>query len=439
MIFAFANTFIDSGFSDGLIRRIECKQEEFSTIFIFNIGVSLTLYLIIYLSAPFLAEFFREQQLVRLLRVLGIILIIDSLSLVQRVILIRNINFKLQAKISLSANSISGLVGISLAYLDFGVWSLVFQITIRQTLNSLLLWMFSQWRPTLIFSVAAFKELFGFSSKLLGTGLLNTLQNNIYYLVIGRFFSATSLGYYTRAEQFNAILTGNLNGSLQRVFLPVFASIQDDQIRLRATLKKVITSSFFITFLFSIAMVAVAKPLILILIGPKWQTSILYLQLLAIGSIFFPLSTLNFNMLKIRKRSDLILRLQLIKVLLTAILILVGIWKGIAFMLVVRIFTNFVETYLNSMYSGNFFNYSLKDQLKDISPYVFSILLIGLAMFSLNLTTLAPWAMISLQFIIGLVLFFLIFERKQFAEYMEIKKMIFELLSTASPLASKRL
>ncbi len=428
IIFAIANTIIESGFSSGLIRKLNCTDEEYSTTFFFNIAVSGTLYVLLYFSAPYIALFFNEQQLIHIIRILGLIILIDSFSIVQRVILIRNINFKRQTTISITATISSGVVGILMAIKGYGVWSLVAQVITRQTLNGLLLWISSKWSPSFFFSISIFKELFRFGSKLLASGLIVTIQNNIYYLVIGRFFAPASLGYYTRALQFNSVLSETLLGSFERVTFPVLSSIQADSVHLKSTLRKVLRSSFFISFLALTTLTVIAKPLILILIGPKWETSILYLQLICISTIFFSLNSININILKIKGRSDLILRLQIIKAILLLPNILAAILWGIPAMLAVSFFTSIISFLLNSQFASKQVGYSTLEQLTDITPYFISILIITIPMFCLSFINMNSYLLITSQLLIGGILFYKIFEKKKYTEYIEIKEMIFNRL-----------
>ena len=424
VLFAIASTFIDSGFSTGLIRKLHCTQEEYSTVFYFNIIICCIIYIFLFILAPYLASFFNEIQLTILVRILSTAIFIDSITIVQRVILTRDINFKLQTKISLISSVSSGIIGIIMAYMGYGVWSLVCQIITKKNINGFLLWIYSKWRPSLCFSISAFKELFKFGSKLLGSGLIVTIQNNIYYFVIGKFFSASGLGYFTRAEQFNAIVTNNITGTLDRVFFPVLASIQSDELRLKATFKKMVRTSFFITYFSLMVMAIIAKPMIFLLIGEKWEPSILYLQLICIGSIFFPFNVVNSNILKVKGRSDLILRLQIIKTILTTLIILSGIFKGIIFMLSIKILMTLFETILNSQYSSRLIDYSIKEQIKDILTYFWSINIILVIIFTLTFLPIQNLFLLILQIIVGIVLFILIFEKRKHPEYLEIKEMI---------------
>lgn len=428
---AFANTFIDSGFSTGLIRKSKCENIEFDTVFWFNILISLILFIILFFLAPLIESFFKDENITVILRILGIVVIVDSLSLVQKTILIRRIDFKSQTLISMISSVISGSIGILLAFKGFGVWSLVVQILTRQTMYSLQLWLFSSWRPEFRFSIKSFTELFEFGSKMLGTQLIQTTQNNLYYFVIGKFFSSSALGYYTRAEQFNSIVTNSITNTVERVFFPVLASLQDESERLKETLRKTLKTSFFVTFIALLGMSVMAKPMIYILIGSKWDQSVLYLQMLCIGSVFFPFNVANLNILKIKGRSDLILKLQLVKTFLVAVNILFGIFYGIIVMLISRIITTLFATVLNSYYSGHLINYRLVDQIKDIIPYFISESMILIAMFGISLFPVNNYLLLLFEILTGSMLFFLIFENRKYSEYLEVKSMISGLISSS--------
>jgi len=425
---AFSNIFVDSGFSTGLIRKKQCNNTEYNTVFWFNIAISLLIYILIFLFASPCASFFNEIQLKSIIRVLGFAIIIDSFSIVQRAVFIRQINFKIQAIISLISSLGGGIIGLSLAFHGFGVWSLVLQIITRQSLQSCLLWYFSMWSPSLNFSLKAFHELFNFGSKILLSNIIITLQNNIYYFIIGKFFSSSVLGYYTRAEQFNSIVTNSLTGTMDRVFFPVLATLQDNEERLKNALKRTLISSFFISYLILMVMAIYAKSIIYFLIGPKWNQSVIYLQLFCIGSIFYPFNVVNANILKIKGRSDLILKLQVIKIILTITNLIIGILWGISALLLSRIFTTLFATIINSLYSGKLIGYQIMQQLKDIFPYFRSESIILLVMFGFSLMPINSTVKLFLGIISGAILFYYFFETKRHYEYIEIKSMIYKFI-----------
>lgn len=428
IVFALSKEFIDSGFSIGLIRKLNCSTEEYNTVFYFNLIISLFFYIILFLFSPFIADFFKEPLLINIIRVLGFTIVINAISIVQRVIFTREINFKLQTKVSLISSITSGILAIILAMNGYGVWSLVIQIVAKELVNSSLLWFFSKWRPCLVFSIDVIKDLLPFSSKMLGTGLITTLTNNFYYLLIGRYFPPAMLGYYTRSEQFNAIVINNITGNIERVFFPVLSSLQKDEINLKFNFRRAFKTSFFITLFALLVLIAVAKPLILLLIGVKWEQSVIYLQLLCISSIFYPINVMNLNVLKIKGRSDLILKLQIIKILLLIPVFYVGIFHGITYMLIVRICTTLIATYLNAHYTNLLINYSIKEQIIDIWPYFKIEAFIFIVMFAILQLQLHYFILITIQLFVGLLMFFVFFERKKLNEYTEVKELLVGLL-----------
>lgn len=426
---AVSESFINSGFSSALIRKKDCTNIDFSTVFYFNLAAGILFFLILFFTAPFIAGFFDEPKLKPIVQVLGIVLIIDSLTLIQRTILTKRIDFKLQARISVIASLGSGVIAIVMAYKGFGVWSLVAQRIAKQGLNSIFLWLWNRWKPLLVFSMQSFKELFGFGSKLLVSGLIDTLYRNIYYLIIGKFFSAQELGYYTRADEFQRIPSQNLNGIIGRVSYPVLASIQDDKLRLKNNYQKLIRSTMFITFILMLGMAAAAEPMIITLIGEKWRPSIIYLQMLSFVGMMYPLHALNLNMLQVSGRSDLFLKLEVIKKILAIPTIVIGVIWGIKIMILGMMVNTLVAYYLNSYWSGRFIGYSFKQQVVDILPS-FGLAL-TMAIFVYILGTFLPfsylWVLI-IQIIAGALFILLFCEITRFRDYLFVKEIVIEKL-----------
>lgn len=426
---AISQSFIDSGFSQALIRKTDCKQEDYATVFYFNLFTGILFYLILFFLSPSISQFFNEPILQDIVRALGLILIINSFAIIQRTILIKNIDFKLQAKITLSSSVLSGIIGITLAYNGFGVWSLVVQRILNQLFIATLLWIFNRWLPTLEFSKQSFKEMFSFGSKLLASGLIDTTYRNIYYLIIGKFFSATDLGYYTRADHFSRIPSQNINASVSRVTYPVLSQLQNEPSKLKAGYKRIIKSIMLINFSVMLGMAAIARPMVLTLIGEKWLSSVPYLQLLCIVSMMYPLHALNLNILKVKGRSDLFLRLEIIKKGLAIPVILFGIFIGIKAMILAMIFNSFFAYFINSYYSSKLIDYSISEQIKDVLPDFAISIFMAIIVFSIQMTIpLSP----LLKLIIGIVLGFgiVISLSKIFAidGYKELKNVIMELI-----------
>jgi teichuronic acid exporter len=429
MIFiAISNSIVDSGFSSALIRKVETKNIDYNTVFFFNLCLGIGLYLILFLSAPLISRFFNEPVLISITRVMGIILIINAFGLVQRTLLVKEVDFKTQTKISLIASISSGFIGIGMALKGFGVWSLVGQQISRQLLNSIFLWVFNKWRPALEFSKESFNELFGFGAKLLISGLIDTIYNNVYYLVIGKFYSAVQLGQYSRAEQFNSIFSTNLTNVVQRVTYPVLCSIQDDDVRLKLTYQRVIKTTMLVTFACMLGLAAIAKPLILLLIGAKWLPAVVYLQIICFAGMLQPLHAINLNMLMVKGRSDLFLGLEIIKKSIAVIPICLGVFYGIEFMLWGSVFLSFVAYVLNSYYSARLINYSTWAQVKDIFPLFLVSIFVAAAMWFLTFLNYSIWKTLLLQLVLGLIMIIVIYETIKSTEYFELKGILLSVI-----------
>lgn len=425
---ALSNSIVDSGFSNALIRKKDAKRIDYNTVFFFNIGISALFYGLLFAASPAIARFFDEPQLVNITRAMGLVLIFNALGIVQRTLLNKNIDFKTQAKVSIIASVGSGVIGIGMAIQGYGAWSLVGQQLSRQFLNTLFLWVFNSWRPVLEFSIQSFKELFSFGSKLLLSGVINTIFNNIYYIIIGRFYSAEQLGQYTRAEQFNMIFSSNLTSIVQRVSYPTLSSIQDDPIRLKEGYRRVIKSTMLVTFACMLGLAAVAKPLLLILIGEKWLPAVGYLQIICFSGMLYPLHAINLNMLQVKGRSDLFLKLEIIKKFLSVFPICLGIFMGIEYMLLGSVIGGFFAFLLNSAYSSELIHYSTRNQIIDITPTFIISLLVSLIMWSITLLGWSNWLTLGLQCTTGLVLYLVIYEIIKLKEYIELKEIVLSIL-----------
>lgn len=267
---AVSQSLVDSGFSQALIRKQDRTETDNSTVFYFNLVVGVVLYGVLFVTAPLIARFYNEPQLVNITRVIGLSVLFNSLVVVQRALLTIQIDFKTQAKAALTAAITSGIIGIWMAYSGYGVWSIVAQQLINLGTNVLLLWILSHWRPRWTYSWKSFQELFGFGSKMLASGLLDTLYRNIYLIVIGKVFSASDLGYYTRAHQFTDFPSSNLTGIIQRVTYPVLCSIQNEDERLGNVYRRFLRISAFVIFPLMMGLAAVAEPLVLTLLKEQW-------------------------------------------------------------------------------------------------------------------------------------------------------------------------
>lgn len=382
---AVAQSLIDSGFSQALIRKQNRTEVDNSTVFYFNIIVSTILYLILYAIAPWVAGFYNEPQLCGLMRVLCLIIIINSFAVVQRALYTASINFKTQAKASFIAAIISGVVGVWLAYNGYGVWTLVWQQLLNAGINTLLLWIYSNWYPRWVYSWKSFRELFAFGSKLLASGLLDTLYTNIYLLVIGKIFNAASLGYYTQADRFTKLSSSNITGILQRVTYPVLCSIQDDDERLREDYRRLLRLSAFIIFPMMCLLAGVAYPLVELLIGEKWRFAATLIIPLSFTMMWWPIHAINLNLLQVKGRSDLFLRLEIIKKIIGVTVLVLSIPFGLLFMCYAGIVTSILCLGINTYYTGKLIQVGFFMQLKDLSGTLIVSMAIYVAAYFLTL------------------------------------------------------
>lgn len=374
---AISQTFVDSGFSSALIQKKNRTDTDYSTAFFFNIGVGLFFYLVLFFTAPLIANFYDTPELTSLTKVIGLNVFITSLAVVQRAKLTIKLDFKTQAKASFTSVFIGGCIGIAMAYNGYGVWALVVQSLLRNGLNTIFLWFLSKWMPKAVFSITSFKGLFSFGSKLLGAGLLNTIFQNIYLLVIGKLFSASELGFYTRAQQFQKMPSQNITGIIQRVTFPVLSSIQDDDEKLIKAYRSFIRLSAFVVFPLMIGLAVVAEPLIRLILTEKWMPTVPLLQLLCIAGMLYPVHAINLNILNVKGRSDLFLKLEIIKKILITIAILITFSFGVKAMVIGQIFTSFISFFINTHYSSKMINYGAWKQIKDMLPTTIITLLMA--------------------------------------------------------------
>ena len=403
---AVAQSFLDSGFGAALIQKREVTLADTCSIFYLNIMVGLTAAGILCLVAPWIAAFYKQPILTPLTRALSLTIVINSFGLIQGTILAKEINFKTQTKVSLIASILSGIIGVTLAVTGFGVWSLAIQQISGTFFTTLFLWLLSRWRPTLIFSLKSLREMFGFGSRMLASGLLNQIFSNIYLLVIGRLFSANDLGLFTRAKTLEELPSQTLSEMVARVIFPVFSTIQDDSPRLKKGLKKALTFLVLVNFPMMIGLAVIARPLVLVLLTEKWAECIPYLQLLCLLGLQLPVHLINLNLVQVVGRSDLFLRLEVIKKVLAVINIFIT-WRwGISAMIYGMIAVSIACYYLNSYYTGPLIGYPMREQLRDLFPYLMVAVLMGMAVYVVGLLPFPNhWSRLLLQIPVGIIIY----------------------------------
>lgn len=390
IFFAIAQTFIDSGFGSALIRKKDCSEADYNTAFYFNILVGLISCVVLSLTAPFIARFFNTPILEDIVIVMSFNMLINSFTIVQWAKLNFAIDFKSQAKINLITTLLSGTIGLTLAYSGFGIWSLVFQNLAATIIRAVLLFITTRWYPKWQFSEQSFSYLFKFGSKILTASLLHTIYSNMITMVIGKFYTAKDLGYYSRGESLASFPSTNLTGILQSVTYPILSKIQDDDERLIKVYRKYIAITSMVIFFGMCLLAALAKPLIVTLLTKKWLESVIYLQIFCFALMFDHICQLNLNILYVKGRSDLVLRLEVIKKTISISMIIATIPFGVMAICIARVIYTQIAIFINTYYTGKLFGLGYMEQVKDFSIYLIYSLCAVTPAFILTLVGLHP-------------------------------------------------
>ena len=369
---------IDSGFSTALVQSKNRQEKDYGTVFVFNLIISVIIYFILYLSAPSISRFYQQDILVNVLRVVGLNLIISSLSNVHRAILTINIDFKTQSFVSIPSALVSGIVGIVLAHNGFGVWALVGQTLTNGFITTFLFWVFSKERFRIVFDIASFKRLGGFGVKLMFSGLLNTAYTNLYGLFIGKKYNADDLGYYTRAEQFSVFPATILTDVVTRVAFPLLCQSQDDKTQLSRVYTFFIKNSCFIIFPLMIGLAVLSKPLVVLLLTEKWMSISILISIFALDCMFSPITRINLQLLQAVGRSDLFLRLEVVKKIISVSILLITISYGLVWICIGRLIYSVFALLINMYYTVDIIEKSYFEQIKDWFPNFVISLLMGI-------------------------------------------------------------
>ena len=380
---AVSNCFIDSGFGTALVRKIDRTETDFSTVFYFNIVVAIIFYALLWIASPYIAAFYETPLLESITKVVGLNLIVGALGGIQGAKLSIAIDFKTTAKISVITNIFTGVAGLSLAYLGYGVWALVFQGLSSCILRTILLWCYVRWIPQWTFSKKSFNEMFSFGSKLLASALMDTTYNNIYTIVIGKCFSSTALGTYSRADGLAQFPSSNITGVLQSVTYPVLSSIQNEPERMAEGYKRVLRISAFVIFPLMVGLAAVADPFIRLTLTDNWEGSIYYLQILCFSLMWYPIHAINLNLLMAKGRSDYFLKLEIIKKIQGVLILCVTIPMGLVAMCYGRIVSSLISLIWNTYYTKKIIGYGYFQQMKDLGHIILHALVMGAITYSM--------------------------------------------------------
>lgn len=380
---ALSNVFIDGGFGSALIQKKNPTQEDYSTIFYWNLFVSAIVFVILQFSAPYIADFYHMPKLCELLRVLSVVLIINGFTVVQTNILTKKLSFKLIAKIRLVAIFIAMVTSIIAAFYGMGVWSLVLKDILAAVLGSAMFWIYNSWRPSLIFSWKSFKELFSFGGLMLLSSLLNTFFENLQGIVIGRCYTAKDLGFYSQAKRLDEIPSHSLSQIVTQVSFPVFSQVADNKDLLIRTIRKNIITTTYIIFPLQAFLIAVAQPLILFIFSDKWIEAIPYFRILCVYSMFVSLNAINTNIYKALGKSNYYFWVQLTKKLIAVSLLVLGLNYGVLGVTWSVSISGIIWWIFSASINTRLIGYGIMKQIKDVYIQFILAIILGVIVYAM--------------------------------------------------------
>ncbi|MGL4865416.1 MAG: lipopolysaccharide biosynthesis protein [Cetobacterium sp.] len=406
MIFiALANVFIQSGFSIALIQKKDTDDVDYSSVFYLSLGLAGVLYIILYICAPTIANFYKMSELVNILRVLSLTLFLGAFNSIQNVFIAKTFDFKKQFFSSLIGIVCSGILGIVLAYEGFGIWTLVYQQLMNQLLICLVLLIIVKWRPKLLFSFERIKKLFIFGSKLLLSSLLDTLYMNLTSLVIGKFYSPSMLGYYNRGNQFPQLIISNFNGAIQSVMFPTLAAEQHNRLRVKEIVRRSIVTSSYIVFPLMIGLIAISEPLIKLLLTDKWLECIPYLRIFCLSYALWPIHTANLQAINAIGRSDIFLKLEIIKKIIGLIILVISLKYGVFAIAIGVLISGILASFINGYPNKKLLDYAYLEQVKDVLPSLILSSIMGVIIMLLSRFNLSNLILILFQILVGVTVY----------------------------------
>lgn len=405
---AVGNNLIDSGMASSLIRNKDVDEDDYSTVFYLNISVAIVIYGIMFVSSSFVAEFYNMPILTDVIKVYCLSFVINAFSIIQITQLTKAMKFKTQMLIQLPSLIVSGIVSLYLASNDWGVWSIVVYNLLQNILLSAQYWLRSSWRPKFVFNLEKLKYHFNFGYKLTLASLLNSVYDNIYGVVIGKAFSPQILGYYNRAELFQLFPSKNISTALEKVTYPMFAQIENDNEKLKKYYRQIFNLVVFFLTPTMIFLCVVAEPLFKLLLTDKWLPMVPYFQILTVVGILHPFQRYNLNILRVKGRSDLVLKTNIIRKIILTVVIIVAVRYGIYGILISECIYAVICVYLNTMYSSNMINYSLKEQIKDVLGMYLLAAIVGYGIYQFDIAVMYHFSDIFRVFI-GLTFGYIIY------------------------------
>lgn len=422
---AISTVFVQSGFNTALIQKKDIDEEEISSVFYLSLFIAIVIYLILWIFAPIIANFYRIFELILILRIMGLVLFLNVFNSIQEAIILRKLELKKLFCSSLGASIISGILGIILAYKGYGVWALVYQQLMNQFSICIILWITVKWRPKLLFSIKKVKKLFSFGGKLLCSSLIDTTYRELVSLIIGRVYSPAMLGYYNRGDQFPKVIVSNFNGTIQSVIFPVLASVQHDKMRVKEIMRKVIMMSSYIIFPAMIGLIIISESMVRLVLTERWILCVPYLRIFCLSYVLWPIHTANLQAINAIGRSDIFLKLEIIKKIMGVIIILITSRYGVYTMAIGTVVNSILSFFINSYPNKKLLNYSYIEQIKDIFPSFIISILMGMVIYFIQLLKYSDLVILILQILFGGIIFIIlsfIFKNESFLYLLDIIK-----------------
>ncbi len=418
-----SNVFVDSGFASALIRKTEATKSDYSTVFFYNISLSLLFFILIIIGSPWIASYFDMPNIEKYLIVASLTLPINALANVQRAYQSKVMNFKIQSIITLVTALAGGISAVILALLDYGVWALVAQYLVKAITQTLCYWGLGKWNLLGRISKTSLKEFWDFGSKLLATRLIEQIYKNLFTFVIGKVYGANELGYYNRAYAWTNMFTIAFTNMVSKVSYTASSAVKDDQKRIKGVYQKFVKTTMLISFTVMFCLAACSESAVVFLLGEKWLPAVKLLQILCFIEVLTPLNTLNVNILTVCNKTNLVLRNEILKKILVIPIVLVGVYIGIKPMLLYTILYTIIIFFINAYYAKELINYSIFEQIKDLAPSFFISVVVAGAIAPIIALGLSPFLTLLFQIICGVILLIIIHERVKLTEYIEIKQL----------------
>lgn len=408
IFFSVSYTLMDAGFTSALIRKKERKEIDYSTVYVTNLAISFVLCVVLCLCATWIADFYNEPLLQQIVYVNALLLFLWSFVSVQTARLSIQLEFKAKSIINVISTVITGICSIVLAYMDFGVWSLIYPNFLSIGIRFVLFWRYQKWLPKLAFSWGIYKEYFSYGSKLMLTNLLNEVYGNIYSLIIGKYYSSSQLGYYTKGKGYATLSSAVLGGVIYRVTFPVLSKIQDDNVSLKDVYRRMIRVTAYVVFPIAALLFVLARPFVLVLVTEKWEPCIPFLQVLCFAYMWNPIHSLNLNLLLIKGRSDLFMRLEIIKKIIGVVVLFVTIPMGLLVMCYGQVFIAVLFLIMNTYYTGKFIDVGFFRQMKDLVPTISYSVMMGTMVWGVNMFLPAGIVQLIICTMVGVFSYFFI-------------------------------